>query len=142
MPLRFHTLRVLGAALLAVLLGLSLALPTAAEAAAFTFGGDNSFKIQSGGKVDPWQVGVTGTSAGTGDMLMDYYVGLYNFNLFDAIGTSDVEVGDSFTGPELRPSAASGGSMTPTSTLLPITSASRGRTRTTYPTPMRWPAAW
>ena len=82
----------------AALLALSLLLPGAASAASFTFGGDNTFKVQSKGKVDPYQAGVTGTSAGTGDLLMDYYVGLYNFNLFDAIGTSDVSVGDSFTG--------------------------------------------
>ncbi|MCB2227162.1 MAG: PEP-CTERM sorting domain-containing protein [Desulfarculaceae bacterium] len=83
---------------LAVLLAIALLGPAAASASSFTFGGDNNFKVQSRGKVDPYQAGVTGTSAGTGDMLMDYYVGLYNFKLFDAIGTSDVSVGDSFTG--------------------------------------------
>ena len=90
-------LRALGLAL-AALVAMALLLPMAAPAASFTFGGDNTFKVKSKGTVDPWQSGVTGTSAGTGDMLMDYYVGLYNFNLFDAIGTRDVSVGDSFTG--------------------------------------------
>ena len=83
--------------LLAALLAFMVLAPPGAAASSFTFGGDNTFKVQSKGKIDPRQAGVTGTSAGTGDLLMDYYVGLYNFNLFKAIGTSDVSVGDSFT---------------------------------------------
>ena len=97
--LRLPGMRCALAALLAAVL---LLLPMSASATSFTFGGDNTFSIQKKGVVDPYQSGVTGTSAGTGDLLMDYYVGLYNFNLFDAIGTSDVVVGDSFTGSELR----------------------------------------
>ncbi len=93
MPLRPRKSRLLMAVLLVAL----LLLPSAAMAASFTFGGDNTFKVKSKGNVDPYQAGVTGTSSGGGDLLNQYYVGLYNFNLFDAIGTSDVSVGDSFS---------------------------------------------
>jgi len=93
MPRKPRAIRLSVAALLAVV----LLLPLGASAASFTFGGDNTFKVQSRGKVDPYQAGVTGTSAGGGDLLNKYYVGLYNFNLFDAIGTDDVSVGDSFS---------------------------------------------
>ncbi|MCF8034041.1 MAG: PEP-CTERM sorting domain-containing protein [Desulfarculaceae bacterium] len=84
--------------LLAALLVALVLAPLGASASSFTFGGDNSFKVQSKGKVNPYQSGVTGSSSGTGDLVTDYYVGLYGFNLFDAIGTSDVSVGDSFAG--------------------------------------------
>ena len=90
-------LRALGLAL-AAFLAMALLLPMAAPASSFTFGGANTFKVKNRGNLAPWQSSVTGTSAGTGDLLMDYYVGLYNFNLFKAIGTRDVAVGDTFTG--------------------------------------------
>jgi len=83
--------------LLAALLAMVLCLPLTASAASFTFGGDNTFKVKSKGNLDPFQAGVTGTSDGSGDLLNQYYVGLYNFNVFDAIGTSKVSVGDSFS---------------------------------------------
>lgn len=79
-----------------LLLALLLLAPVSAAASSFTFGGDNYFKLQSKGKVDPYLAPVTGTSAGSGDLLMNYYVGLFNFNLFDAIGTSNPLVGQTF----------------------------------------------
>ena len=81
-----------------LLLALLLLIPVAAAASSFTFGGDNYFKVQSKGKVDPYQAPVTGTSLGSGDLLMNYYVGLFNFNLYDAIGTKNPIVGQTFDG--------------------------------------------
>lgn len=79
-----------------LLLALLLSAPAAAVASSFTFGGDNYFKVQSQGKVDPYLAPVTGTSAGSGDLLLNYYVGLFNFNLFKAIGTDNPTVGQTY----------------------------------------------
>ncbi len=89
-------------------LGLLLLTPLAAQASSFTFGGENYLKLQSGGKVDPYLAPVTDTSAGTGDLLMDYYVGLFNFNLYQAIGTSKPVLGLTYGGLDYSISQQSG----------------------------------
>jgi len=81
-----------------LLLALVLLAPMGAAASSFTFGGENYLKLQSGGKIDPYLAPVTGTSAGSGDLLTDYYVGLFNFNLYDAIGTNNPSVGQTYDG--------------------------------------------
>ncbi len=81
----------------ALVVALSLAvMPGLAAAASFTFGGDNKFKVKSKGNLDPWLAEVTGSSAGGGDAVVGQYGGLYNFNLWQAIGTDQVAVGDTF----------------------------------------------
>lgn len=83
--------------LAALLVALSLVvMPGLAGAASFTFGGDNLFKVKSKGNIDPWLAEVNGSSAGGGDAVVGQYGGLYNFNLWQAIGTSKVSVGDTF----------------------------------------------
>lgn len=90
--------RKLACLLLPLLLLAGLVLSAPAAASSFTFGGDNYMKIKSRGNLDPWLSPVTGTSAGGGDALMNMYVGIFNFNLFDVIGTSSPSVGDTFSG--------------------------------------------
>lgn len=86
---------VVGLVLLAA--GLLLGLTRPAAASSFEFGGDNRIKIQSGGFIDPYYSLVTGSSI-PGDAVGDYKVGWERLNLFQALGVTSVQVGQTYSG--------------------------------------------
>lgn len=89
------TAGVIGLALL--LAGLVLGLAGRAAASSFEFGGDNRIKIQSEGHIDPYYTPVTGSSS-PGDSVSTYRVGFERLDLFQALGVSSVQVGQTYSG--------------------------------------------
>lgn len=89
------TARVIGLALL--LAGLVLGLAGRAAASSFEFGGDNRIKIQSEGHIDPYYTSVTGSSS-PGDSVTSYRVGFERLDLFEVLGVSKVQVGQTYSG--------------------------------------------
>lgn len=77
--------------------GLLFGLPKPASASSFEFGGDNRIKAQSGGFTDPYYTPVTGSST-PGDGVGAYKVGFERLNLFQALGVTSVQVGQTYSG--------------------------------------------
>lgn len=69
-----------------------------ALASSFEFGGNNRIKVQSEGQLDPYYSNVTGSSGSPSDPVNNLKVGFERFSLFDALGLSDVAVGQTYSG--------------------------------------------